>query len=51
MMTASKKGVPHYLNSYPFPLPLSLSCYRDRERGYFEKDPSQRRKRAPKPSY
>jgi hypothetical protein len=28
-----KKGAPHYLNSYPFPLPLSLSCYRDRERG------------------
>jgi hypothetical protein len=24
-----KKGVPHHLNSYPFPLPLSLSCYRD----------------------
>jgi hypothetical protein len=46
-----KKGAPHYLNSYPFPLPLSLSCYRDRERGYFEKDPSQRRKRAPEPSY
>ena len=46
-----KKGVPHRLNSYPFPLPLALSCYRDRERGYFEKDPSQRRKRAPKPSY
>jgi hypothetical protein len=46
-----KNGAPHYLNSYPFPLPLSLSCYRDRERGYFEKDPSQRRKRAPEPSY
>jgi hypothetical protein len=44
-----KKGVPHYLNSYPFSLPLSLSCYRDRERGYFENDPSQRRKRAPSP--
>jgi hypothetical protein len=42
-----KKGAPHYLNSYPLPLPLS--CYRDRERGYFEKDPSQRRKRAPSP--
>jgi hypothetical protein len=49
MMTASKKGVPHHLNSYPFPLPLSLSCYRDRERGYFERDPSPRRKRAPSP--
>jgi hypothetical protein len=44
-----KKGALHYLNSYPFPLPLSLSCYRDRERGYFERDPSQRRKRAPSP--
>jgi hypothetical protein len=42
-----KKGAPHRLNSYPFPLPLSLSCYRDRERGYFERDPSPRRKRAP----
>jgi hypothetical protein len=30
-----KKGVPHRSNSYPFLLPLSLSCYRDRERGYF----------------
>jgi hypothetical protein len=38
-------------NSYPFPLPLSLSCYRDRVRGYFERDPSQQRKRAPEPSY
>jgi hypothetical protein len=44
-----KKGAPHYLNSYPFPLPISLSCYRDRERGYFERDPSLRRKRAPSP--
>jgi hypothetical protein len=44
-----KKGAAHYLNSYPFPLPLSLSCYRDRERGYFERDPSPRRKRAPNP--
>jgi hypothetical protein len=35
-----KKGAPHRLNSYPFLLPLSLSCYRDRERGYFERDPS-----------
>jgi hypothetical protein len=24
MMTASKKGAPHYLNSYPFSFPLSL---------------------------
>jgi hypothetical protein len=44
-----KKGVPHRLNSYPFLSPLSLSCYRDRERGYFERDPSLRRKRAPSP--
>jgi hypothetical protein len=44
-----KKGVPHHLNSYPFPPPLSLSCYRDWERGYSERDPSPRRKRAPSP--
>jgi hypothetical protein len=35
-----KKGAPHHSISYPFPLPLSLSCYRDRERGYYERDPS-----------
>jgi hypothetical protein len=44
-----KKGAPHRLNSYPFLLPLPLSCYRDRERGYFERDPSLRRKQAPSP--
>jgi hypothetical protein len=44
-----KKGAPHHLNSYPFLLPLSLSCYRDRERGYSERDPSPRRKRALSP--
>jgi hypothetical protein len=44
-----KKGAPHYLNLYPFPFLLSLSCHKDRERGYFEKDPSQRRKWAPSP--
>jgi hypothetical protein len=44
-----KKGVPHRLISYPFPLPLSLSYYRDRKRGYFERDPSSRRKRALSP--
>jgi hypothetical protein len=44
-----KKGAPHRLISYPFPLPLSLSCYRDRERGCFERDPSPRRKRASSP--
>jgi hypothetical protein len=49
MMPASKKGAPHRLNSYPFPSPLSLSCYRDRESGYSERDPSPRRKQAPSP--
>jgi hypothetical protein len=44
-----KKGAPHRSISYPFPLPLSLSCYRDQERGYSERDPSPRRKRAPSP--
>jgi hypothetical protein len=44
-----KKGVPRRSISYPFPPPLSLSCYRDRERGYSERDPSSRRKRAPSP--
>jgi hypothetical protein len=44
-----KKGVPRRSISYPFPLPRSLSCYRDRERGYSERDPSPRRKRAPSP--
>jgi hypothetical protein len=44
-----RKGAPHHLNSYPFPLPLSLSCYRDWERGYSERDPSPQRKRAPSP--
>jgi hypothetical protein len=28
-----KKGAPRRLISYPFPLPLSLSCHMDRERG------------------
>jgi hypothetical protein len=44
-----KKGAPHRSISYPFPLPLSLSYYRDQERGYSERDPSSRRKRAPSP--
>jgi hypothetical protein len=44
-----KKGVPRRSILYPFPLPLSLSCYRDRERGYSKRDPSPRRKRAPSP--
>jgi hypothetical protein len=46
---SAQKGAPRCLNSYPFPSPLSLSCYRDRERGYPERDPSPRRKRAPSP--
>jgi hypothetical protein len=44
-----KKGVPRRSISYSFPLPLSLSCYRDREKGYSKRDPSLRRKRAPSP--
>jgi hypothetical protein len=44
-----KKVVPRHLILYPFPLPLPLSCYRDRERGYSERDPFPRRKRAPSP--
>jgi hypothetical protein len=44
-----KKGAPCRSISYPFPLPLSLSCYRDQERGYSERDPSPQRKRAPSP--
>jgi hypothetical protein len=40
-----KKGAPRRSISYPFLLPLSLSCYRDRERGYSERDPSPRRER------
>jgi hypothetical protein len=44
-----KKGVPRRSISYPFPLYLSLSCYRDRERGYSERDPSPRRKQALSP--
>jgi hypothetical protein len=44
-----KKGAPRRSISYPFPLPLSLSCYRDRERGYSKRDPSPRRKWAPSP--
>jgi hypothetical protein len=44
-----KKGAPRHSILYPFPLPLSLSCYKDRERGYSERDPSPRRKRTPSP--
>jgi hypothetical protein len=35
-----KKGAPYRSISYPLSLPLSLSYYRDRERGYSERDPS-----------
>jgi hypothetical protein len=44
-----KKGAPRHSISYPFPFPLSLSYNRDQERGYPERDPSPRRKRAPSP--
>jgi hypothetical protein len=44
-----KKEAPRRSISYPFPLPLSLPCYRDQKRGYSERDPSPRRKRAPSP--
>jgi hypothetical protein len=46
-----KKGAPHYLNSYPFsfPLSLSLSCHRDRERGYFEKGSFSAKEAGPSP--
>jgi hypothetical protein len=44
-----KKGASRRSISHPFPLPLSLSCYRDRERGYSERDPSPRRKWASSP--
>jgi hypothetical protein len=44
-----EKGAPRYSISYLFPLPLSLSYNMDRERGYPERDPSPRRKRAPSP--
>jgi hypothetical protein len=45
----AKKGTQRRSISYPFSLPLSLSCYRDQERGYSERDPSLRRKQAPSP--
>jgi hypothetical protein len=42
------KKVRHVVQIHiPFSLPLSLSCYRDQERGYSERDPSLRRKWAP----
>jgi hypothetical protein len=45
-----KKGVPPYLNSCPFSLPLSLSlAIGTGKGGIWKKDPSQRRKWAPSP--
>jgi hypothetical protein len=44
-----KKGAPPYLNSCPFS--LSLSCHRDRERGYFKKGPFPAKETGPEPSY
>jgi hypothetical protein len=44
-----KKGVPRHSISYPFPLPLSLSCHKDWERGYSKRDPSPQRKWASSP--
>jgi hypothetical protein len=44
------KKVRHVVQIHiPFSLPLSLSCYRDRERGYSKRDHSLRRKRALSP--
>jgi hypothetical protein len=43
-----KKGAPRHSISYPFHF-LFLSCIRGRKRGYSERDPSPRRKRAPSP--
>jgi hypothetical protein len=44
------KKVRHIVQIHiPFSLPLSLSCYRDRERGYSKRDPSPQRKRALSP--
>jgi hypothetical protein len=46
-----KKGVPPYLNSCPFSFPLSLSCHRDRERGYVKKGSFPAKETGPEPSY
>jgi dienelactone hydrolase len=46
-----KKGAPRRLNSYPFPLPLSLSCYRDREKAIFRKGSFSAKEAGPEPSY
>jgi hypothetical protein len=46
-----KKGVPRHSISYPFPLPLSLSYYRDRERGILRKGSFSTKEASPEPSY
>jgi hypothetical protein len=46
-----KKGAPRHSISYPFPLPLSLSCYRDRERGILRKGSFSAKEAGPEPSY
>ena len=46
-----KKCAPRRSISYPFPLPLSLSCYRDRERGILRKGSFSAKEAGPEPSY
>jgi hypothetical protein len=46
-----KKGAPRRLISYPFPLPLPLSCYKDREKGIFRKGSFSAKEAGPEPSY
>jgi hypothetical protein len=42
-----KKGAPRL--SYPFPLPISLSCYKDRERGILRKGSFSAKEAGPEP--
>jgi hypothetical protein len=44
-----KKGAPRRSISYPFPLPLSLSCYRDQERGILRKGSFSAKEAGPEP--
>jgi hypothetical protein len=46
-----KKGAPHYLNSYPFPLPLSLSCQQGSGKGILRKGSFSAKEAGPEPSY
>jgi hypothetical protein len=46
-----KKGAPRRSISYPFLLPLSLSCYRDRETGILRKGSFSAKEAGPEPSY